>query len=441
MCVNRVFVIVLDSLGIGALPDAHLYGDEGSNTLGNMARALGGVELPNLAKLGMGKLLEIPGVPALPPLGACGRMAMASPGKDTMTGHWELCGVILDKPFRTYPNGFPGHIVSRFEGAIGRKILGNKPVSGTVIIEELGELHMKTGYPIVYTSADSVFQIACHEEVVPLDTLYEWCREARSILVGDDLVARVIARPFVGRPGSFKRTANRKDFSLPPVRDTLLDYASASGVCVTGVGKIHDIFAGRGIHRSIPTGSNTEGIEAVKMLMAQDRDDRHSSHLQGDRRHTRDKRHSGDLLSGGPDVSDRHKGQQCRDDVNGAGRRHLVLANLVDFDMLYGHRNNVEGYAAALRKFDSQVPALLDLLTSSDVLVVTADHGCDPTTPSTDHSREYVPLLIAGGPIRPGVILGTRSAFADLGATLADLLEIGYAGEGASMKPELLAGV
>lgn len=396
MPVKRVFVVVLDGLGIGALPDAYLYGDEGSNTLGNIDKALGGLELPNLARLGMGNLLELQGVPKLPPLGACGRMAMASPGKDTMTGHWELCGVILDKPFRTYPSGFPDHIIQRFEQAIGRKVLGNKPASGTVIIEELGKLHLDTGYPIVYTSADSVFQIACHEEVVPLDTLYMWCLEARAILTVDDLVARVIARPFVGQPGSFTRTANRKDFSLPPVRDTLLDYASVSGVAVTGVGKIHDIFSGRGIHSSIPTASNIEGIEAVKMLISQ--------------------------------------GGGAQDDG-----RHLVFANLVDFDMLYGHRNNVEGYADALREFDAQLPEMIERLRPYDVLVVTADHGCDPTTPSTDHSREYVPLLIVGKPIKPGVMLGTRRTFADLGATLADLLNIEYGGDGRSMRSEVLA--
>lgn len=395
MPVRRAFVVVLDGLGIGALPDAHLYGDEGSNTLGNIARVLGRIDLPNLAGLGVGTLLDLPGVPELLPLGACGRMAEASPGKDTMTGHWELCGIILDNPFRTYPNGFPDHIIHRFQQAIGRKILGNKPASGTVIIEELGQVHMETGYPIVYTSADSVFQIACHEEVVPVDTLYSWCQKARQILAGDDQVARVIARPFVGSPGSFERTARRKDFSLPPVKDTLLDYASAGGVTVTGVGKIHDIFSGRGVHRSIPTASNKEGIEAVKKLMAEDVDD----------------------------------------------RRHLVLANLVDFDMLYGHRNNVKGYADALCEFDAHLPALLSLLRPYDVLVVTSDHGCDPTTPSTDHSREYVPLLIAGGLVRPGVMLGTRSTFADLGATLADLLEIEYGGEGRSMRTEFLAGV
>ncbi|HHY12049.1 MAG TPA: phosphopentomutase [Firmicutes bacterium] len=393
MPVKRVFVIVLDSVGIGALPDAHLYGDQGSNTLGNIARALGGLYLPNLAELGIGNLLDIPGVPALPPLGACGRMAMASPGKDTTTGHWEMCGIILDKPFRTYPKGFPGHIISRFEHATGRKVLGNKPASGTEIIEELGKIHMETGSPIVYTSADSVFQIACHEEIVHLSTLYSWSQTARGILVGDDLVARVIARPFLGKPGSFTRTANRKDFSLAPIRKTLLDYAANSGVFVAGVGKINDIFAGRGIHRTVHTSSNREGIEALKMLLAQT-----------------------------------------------SGARHLALANLVDFDMLYGHRNNVRGYADALSEFDTALPALTSLLGPEDVLVLTADHGCDPTTPSTDHSREYVPLIIFGKPVRKGIMLETRSTFADLGATVAELLKIEYGGDGQSFCSEFLAG-
>ncbi len=392
--VERVFLIVLDSVGIGALPDAHLYNDQGSNTLGNIAKALGNLSLPNLAKLGIGNLLDIPGTPEMVPVGACGRMAMASPGKDTTTGHWEIAGIILDKPFRTYPKGFSRDIIDQFECAIGRKVLGNKPASGTVIIEELGQLHMETGYPIVYTSADSVFQIACHEEVVPLSTLYSWSQEARDILVGDNLVARVIARPFLGTPGSFFRTVNRKDFSLAPIRRTLLDYANESGVFVTGVGKIHDIFAGRGIGKRISTVSNLEGIETLKRLL----------HTRGCKPHR----------------------------LSTAGGRHLVFANLVDFDMLYGHRNNVKGYAEALCEFDRALPGLTGLLGPQDVVIITADHGCDPTTPSTDHSREYVPLLICGQPVKQGVILETRSTFADLGATVAELLKIDYGGDGMS---------
>ncbi|HHY16606.1 MAG TPA: phosphopentomutase [Firmicutes bacterium] len=387
---KRVFLVVLDSVGIGALPDAHLYGDEGSNTLGNIARVLGRLELPNLGRLGIGNLLDIPGTPGMAPLGACASMAMASPGKDTTTGHWEISGIILDKPFRTYPEGFPGYIVKKFENAIGRKTLGNKPASGTRIIEELGPLHMKTGFPIVYTSADSVFQVACHEEVVPAYTLYNWCQVARDILVGDDLVARVIARPFAGEPGIFFRTAGRKDFSLAPVKKTLLDYALCSGVYVTAVGKIHDIFAGRGISKSIPTSGNQEGIEVLRATLA------------------------------------------------GSGRRHLVFANLVDFDMLYGHRKNVEGYARALQEFDSALPGLIGLLRHQDLLVLTGDHGCDPTAPGTDHTREHVPMLACGEPLKHGIVLNTRSTLADLGATVAEFLDIDYGGEGSSFCRDIL---
>jgi len=391
--VRRIIVIVLDSVGIGALPDAHLYGDEGSDTLGNIARKIGGLRLLNLASLGLGNLNNIPGTPACKPLGACGRMALSSPGKDTTTGHWEMAGVILDKPFKTFPNGFPPHIITTFEQKIGRRVLGNKAASGTEIIKELGETHMKTGFPIVYTSADSVFQVACHEEIVPVEMLYEWCQIARNILTGDDLVARVIARPFVGKPGSFTRTANRKDFSLPPVKPTLLDYAAQSGVHVVSVGKIKDIFAGRGIHESFHTRNNLEGIETLKQIL---------------KRKTSKKRYE------------------------------IVFANLVDFDMLYGHRNNVRGYAQALLEFDKHVPDMISLLTQEDILVITADHGCDPTTPSTDHSREYVPLMMYGVGVRRGVFLGTRKSLSDLGATIAELLKIEYWGRGQSFAQDIM---
>ncbi len=390
---NRLFLIVLDSVGIGALPDAHLYGDENSNTLGNIARALGKLSLPNLGKLGIGNLVNIPGTPGEEPQGACGRMAMASPGKDSITGHWEISGIILDKPFRTYPEGFPPYVIEEFESAIGRKILGNKPASGTQIIEELGQLHLETGFPIVYTSADSVFQVACHQEIVPVDTLYAWCQAARGILTGDNMVARVIARPFSGKPGSFFRTDGRKDFSLHPVEKTLLDYAEDSGVFVTAVGKIQDIFAGRGIRKAVHTSGNKKGIEVVQKLL-------------------------GELYP--------------------ASHKHLVFANLVDFDMLYGHRNNVQGYARALEEFDCALPGLIGLLRPKDVLILTADHGCDPTTLSTDHSREYVPLLVYGETVKRGVILETRSTFADLGATIAELLDIHYSGKGTSFCRDIL---
>ena len=390
---KRLFLVVLDSVGIGALPDAHLYGDENSNTLGNIARVLGSLSLPNLGKLGIGNLVDIPGTPGEEPQGACGRMAMASPGKDTTTGHWEISGIILDKPFTTYPEGFPRHVIEEFESAIGRRILGNKPASGTQIIEELGQSHLETGFPIVYTSADSVFQVACHQEIVPIDTLYSWCQIARDILVGDDMVARVIARPFTGKPGSFFRTDGRKDFSLAPAQKTLLDYAADSGVFVTAVGKIQDIFAGRGIHKAVHTSSNKEGIEVLQKLLGESYPIR---------------------------------------------QRHLVFANLVDFDMLYGHRNNVQGYARALKEFDSALPGLIGLLRPEDVLILTADHGCDPTTPSTDHSREYVPLLIYGESVQRGVMLETRSTFADLGATVAELLDVHYSGKGTGFCRDIL---
>lgn len=395
----RVILIVLDSVGIGALPDADKYGDEGSDTLGNIARAVGSLSLPVLASLGLGNLVPgsaamngrsagLPGIPALSPSGACMRLALKSPGKDTITGHWEMAGVVLDKAFRTFPQGFPLRIIREFERRVGRRAIGNKAASGTEIIEELGEEHLRTGRPIVYTSADSVFQIACHEDVAPPDTLYSWCLAAREMLTGDDLVGRVIARPFSGRPGSFARTANRKDFSLKPFRPTLLDYAVKSGAAVIAVGKINDIFSGQGVSRSVHTSRNSEGVEAVLREMA----------------------------AGGD----------------------LIFANLVDFDMLYGHRNDVAGYARALMEFDSALPKVLAAARDTDVLMITADHGCDPTTPGTDHSREYVPLLMYGKALRPGVILDDRDSLADIGATAADIMGIDYGGAGRSFAAEVL---
>lgn len=410
--VQRVFLVVLDSVGVGQLPDAHLYGDEGSNTLGNVARSLEkGLVLPNLGALGIGNLTSIPGTPPSKPLGICCKMAERSPGKDTTTGHWEIAGVTMEEPFRTYPGGFPPEIVLEFERRIGRKILGNKPASGTEIIQELGPEHVATGRPIVYTSADSVFQIACHEEVVPLETLYRWCRAARELFSEPTSLARVIARPFVGpveiepaRSG-YVRTANRKDFSVPPPRPTLLDYAQESGVTVTAIGKIQDIFAGRGIDRAVHTESNRDGVEAVLSEMRQ------GHHPEP---------------SGVAAVSP---------------GRQLVIANLVDFDMLYGHRNDPEGYARALVDFDRAVPSLLNRLGPEDVLIITADHGCDPTTVSTDHSREYVPALMAGPRLRRGLILPERTTFADLGATVADLLGVDYRGDGTSFAEEIVKDV
>jgi len=369
-------VIVLDSCGIGALPDAAEYGDEGSNTLGNLARACGGVNLPNLGALGIGRLTTVEGVPPVDPAdatGAFGRMAELSRGKDTITGHWEMTGIILDRAIKTYPHGFPPEIIEPFEKAIGRKVLGNVVASGTEIIKQLGEEHMRTGRPIVYTSADSVFQIAAHEEVVPLEQLYRWCEIARAQLTGDHVVGRVIARPFLGRPGSFYRTENRHDYSLKPPHATLLDHLVEAGHEVLSVGKIVDVFAGRGITAARHTGGNAEGIEATRDFIVE-------------------------------------------------GGHGLIFTNLVDFDMLYGHRNDPQGYARALEEFDRLLPTLQEAMRPNDVLFIVADHGCDPTTPSTDHSREYVPLLAWGRPVRAGTDLGTRATMADLGATIAELL-------------------
>ncbi|ACX52426.1 phosphopentomutase [Ammonifex degensii KC4] len=367
-------MVVLDGVGIGALPDAHRYRDEGSNTLGNLARAVGGLDLPHLTAWGLGNIGEILGVdPVEEPLASYGKMAEASPGKDTTTGHWELMGVILERPFPVYPQGFPPEIIRTFEERIGRKVLGNKPASGTVIIEELGPLHLETGYPIVYTSADSVFQIAAHEEVIPVEELYRMCRIAREILTGEHAVARVIARPFTGKPGSFRRTPRRHDFSLPPPRPTLLDALVERGYEVVGIGKIPDIFAGRGITRSLPAKDNQENLQVTIKAVK-------------------------NMAPG------------------------LVFTNLVDFDTLYGHRNDLQGFARALREFDAALPRLAEALPEDGILFVTADHGCDPTTPSTDHSREYVPLLVWGGSrLGRGVNLGVRETFADLAATVANL--------------------
>ncbi len=361
-------------MGVGELPDAAKYGDEGSNTLGSIARALGGLSLPNFERLGLGNIIPVPGIPAVPECQAAwGRMAEVSEGKDTTTGHWELMGLITRRPFPVYPQGFPTDLIARYEQAIGRRVLGNKVASGTEIIAELGEEHVRTGYPIVYTSADSVFQIAAHEEVIPLTELYRICQVARDMLKGEHGVARVIARPFLGETGSFVRTENRHDYSLEPPGITVLDVLVKHGYETTGIGKIRDIFAGRGIIHHIPSRNNTEGIR--KIIAAIDSD--------------------------------------CRG---------LVLANLVDFDMKYGHRNDPEGYGRALEEVDRAIPEMTGRLRDSDILIFTADHGCDPTTPSTDHSREYVPLLVIGKKVRAGANLGVRASFADLGKSVTELL-------------------
>jgi phosphopentomutase len=387
--IKRVILIILDACGIGELPDAHLYGDEGSNTIVNTAKAVGGLKLPNLEKLGLGSIESIPGVSSgRESLGNYGKMAELSAGKDSTSGHWEIMGLVLEKPFPVYPDGFPPEIIGPFEKAIGSKILGNKPASGTEIIKDLGEEHTRTGRPIVYTSADSVFQIAAHEEIVPVDKLYEICVKARKILTGEHGVARVIARPFVGKPGSFKRTERRKDFSLPPPEETVLDMLKKNGVPVIGIGKIEDLFAGRGLTESTHTKSNSDGMDKLVGAMKK-------------------------------------------------FERGLLFINLIDFDMLWGHRNDPQAFATGLGDFDRRLPEVLNLLGPEDLLVITADHGCDPTTPSTDHSREYVPLLVYGKSIRNNVNLGIRMSFSDVGKTVADIFGVPGTGNGTSFLREM----
>ena len=369
--IERAIVIVLDGVGVGQAPDAAAYGDEGANCLANCARAVGGLALPTLGRLGLGNLTEIAGTPPQPPLGACGRLNERSPGKDSTTGHWELMGVVLDHPLPTYPHGFPADLVARFEEAIGRQVLGNKPASGTTIIEELGAEHLRTGSPILYTSADSVFQLAAHEDVIPLADLYRMCEIARGMLTGEHAVGRVIARPFTGTPGAFVRTPHRRDFSLEPPAPTLLDALKASGREVVGIGKIEDLFAERGLTASDHTATNAEGQAAALAAVARP-------------------------FAG------------------------LLFVNLVECDQNFGHRRNPAGYAEALHAFDAWLPSLLARLGDGDVLFITGDHGTDPTWRGSDHTRESVPLLVAGKLVRPGVRLGARSSFADLGATLAE---------------------
>jgi phosphopentomutase len=369
---RRVVLIVLDSVGVGEMPDAPAYGDAGSDTLGNIARKRP-MRLPNLAALGLANIRPVPGLnAAAQPAGSFGKCALASPGKDTTTGHWEMAGILLDKPFPLYPRGFPPEVIGEFERRVGKRALGNIAASGTEIIKDLGEEHMRTGAPIVYTSADSVFQIAAHEEVIPLPELYRMCEIAREILRGPHEVGRVIARPFVGPPGAFTRDqAGRHDYAVAPPDGMLLDQLQESGVAVHAVGKIFDIYLGRGILRSDKTKNNADGM--AKTLAAME-----------------------------------------------ATPEGLIFTNLVDFDSLYGHRNDVEGYAAALEAVDRWIPSLLDRATDGDLVIFTADHGNDPTTPGTDHSREYVPLIAWGRRAKRGVELGTRATLADIGHTVAD---------------------
>jgi len=386
---DRVILIVLDSVGIGELPDARVYGDVGSDTLGNIARRVP-LKVPHLRRLGLTRIASLNRVDPEPvPAGAFGRMAEASPGKDSVTGHWELMGLVLERPFPVFPNGFPPEVITEFERRIGRRALGNKAASGTAIIEELGAEHVRTGSPIVYTSADSVFQIAAHEDVVPVPELYRWCEIAYE-LVGTGMgVGRVIARPFIGAAGAFRRTANRRDFALVPFEPTLLDRVKAIGRPIVAIGKIEDLFAGRGITTAIHTANDEQGMDEVLRAMS-------------------------------------------------TTPQALIFANLVDFDTVYGHRNDVAGYAANLERFDARLGDLLPRLAPRDLLIVTADHGNDPTTPSTDHAREYVPVLVTGAAVRGGVDLGTRQTFADLGQTIAELFGIGPLPHGTSFLRDIL---
>jgi phosphopentomutase len=367
---RRAILIVLDSAGIGEMPDAAHYGDHGSDTLGHVF-AHRPLHIPNLRRYGIANIKPVALPPVERPEGAFGRAAIASAGKDTTTGHWEIAGIITETPFPTYPNGFPPEVIRAFERAIGRKVLGNKPASGTEIIKELGEEHLRTGFPIVYTSADSVFQIAAHEEVIPREELYRMCEIARQLLQGRHRVGRVIARPFVGTPGNFRRTEGRRDYAVEPPGPTLLDLLKDSGWETVAVGKTGSIFNHRGFTREIPAGNNMAAIDGTLHALRETE----------------------------------------------AG---MIFVNLVDFDMLYGHRNDVEGYARALEAFDARLPEIEARLREDDLLLITADHGCDPTTPSTDHSREYVPILAYGARVRPGVHLGTRRSLADIGQTIAE---------------------
>ncbi len=369
---KRVFLIVLDSLGIGEMPDAVAFGDVGANTLKRIS-ASSSFAAPNLEKMGLGAIDGVDYLKDTPShTAAVARVSELGCGKDTTAGHWELAGIVSERPMPTYPEGFPDEIIKEFEVRIGRGSLCNKPYSGTVVIAEYGEEHMKTGKPIVYTSADSVFQIAAHEDIIPPETLYSYCSAAREILVGEHAVGRVIARPFVGEVGSFTRTANRRDFSVMPPSETLLDKIKAAGMSVISVGKISDIFASRGITESHPTHSNHEGIEKVLELLERD-------------------------FSG------------------------LCFINLVDFDMLYGHRQDTDGYAAALSEFDAALPEIISKLGCDDALIITADHGCDPGDDSTDHTREYIPLIIYGKSVRPEN-LGTVRGFTSVGGFVSDYL-------------------
>lgn len=390
--INRAIWIVLDSVGIGELPDAADFGDVGSDTVGNTAKAAGGLLIKNLTKLGFG---NIDGVKNLKecsePMGCFGRMAELSAGKDTTIGHWEMAGIYTPKRFPVYPDGFPKGIIEQFvESGELPGVLGNVAASGTEIIKELGDEHVATGKPIVYTSADSVFQVAAHEDIIPVSKLYDICIAARKILCGDNTVARVIARPFIGSSGNYKRTANRRDFSLRPSDDNILSRVSKAGMDVIAVGKIEDIFAGVGITEAVHTKDNQDGIDVTIKYMKQE-----------------------------------NKG--------------IIYTNLVEFDMLWGHRNDYKGYAKGLEEFDERLPEIFSNMRDDDLLIITADHGCDPTTPSTDHSREYVPVLYYGKNLKKGVNLGTSKTFADIAQTLADIFGLEKTDIGRSRAHDILS--
>jgi phosphopentomutase len=373
---KRVVLIVLDSVGIGEMPDADLYNDVGSNTIGNISKKVGGLKLPNLEKLGLGNIDGAEGInKTTNPTGVFGKCAEISKGKDTVTGHWEMSGVILEKPLNTYPNGFPSSIINEFEEKIGKKIIGNKVASGTEIIKELGDEHVKTGCPIIYTSADSVFQIAAHEDIITLDELYKMCRIAREMLVGEKTVGRIIARPFIGESGNYTRTSNRRDFALDPFGKTMLEYVKEAALNVMAVGKIEDIFNGKGVTEAVHIKNNMDGVDRTIEYIKQQKEG-------------------------------------------------LIFTNLVDFDMLFGHRNDPAGYANALIEFDKRLPEIISSLNEDDILIITADHGCDPTTESTDHSREYIPLLVYGKKLKANVNIGVRDCFCDIGKTVLNALDI-----------------
>ncbi|MGZ4122622.1 MAG: phosphopentomutase [Tumebacillaceae bacterium] len=389
MSFNRIVFIVLDSCGIGESYDAAEYGDQGANTIANTAKAVGGLRTPNLEKLGLARIHPVEGLSSdVQAIGNYGKMAEQSAGKDTTNGHWEMMGIKLDKPLPVFPDGFPRDLMDEFERRIGRKTLGNKPASGTEILVELGDEHMRTGYPIVYTSADSVFQIAAHEEVIPLEELYNMCKIARELCVGDYAVGRIIARPFVGSNGEFKRTTNRHDYSRDFGR-TVLNEMEEKGLSVVGIGKIYDIYGGSGVNGQVHTDGNMDGVD--KTL------------------------------------------EQMKEVDKG-----LVFTNLVDFDALYGHRNDPKGFAKAIEDFDARLPELLDQLREDDLLILSADHGCDPTTEGTDHSREFVPLLVYGKNAKSGVDLGTRNTFADIGQTIADNFGVQGTGLGESFLKDIV---